>query len=476
MARLARLPIRVRVTLAFAGAMALVLAAMGLFLVLRLGAELDRAIEQGLRSRAADVAALVRGEGAGLAASARSPLTEEDESSAQIVDGDGRIVDSTADVRGVPLLPAADLTRARRRTIIVGERRVRGLDEPVRVLATPVRGADERLVVVVAAALDDRHDAVRNLARLLLIGGPAALLLASLAGYGAAAAALAPVERMRRRAAAIGPGEPGRRLPVPPARDEVGRLGATLNDMLARLEAAFARERTFVADASHELRTPLAILKAELELARRRGRTADELYAALDSAAEETDRLVQLAEDLLVIARADQGKLPIRPEARAAGELLAAVRERFAGRAGEQGASIAHDPAGDLVLEADPLRVEQAVGNLVDNALRHGGGAVRLRAEGAGTMVRLLVADDGPGFPPGLAGSAFERFTRGDSARGRAGGAGLGLAIVAAIAHAHGGGVGARDVPGGGAEVWLEVPQGAPGTLTPCASSSSKTT
>ena len=158
-------------------------------------------------------------------------------------------------------------------------------------------------------------DALRNLAGTLLIGGPIALLLASLAGYGAAAAALRPVERMRRRAAEIQAAEPGTRLPVGPADDEIGRLGETLNLMLERLEAAFARERTFVADASHELRTPLAILKAELELALREGRSVEELEAALRSAAEETDRLVQLAEDLLVIARVEQGRLPIRADA-----------------------------------------------------------------------------------------------------------------------------------------------------------------
>jgi two-component system, OmpR family, sensor kinase len=145
-------------------------------------------------------------------------------------------------------------------------------------------------VTVVGASLEDRASALRKLGTLLLIGGPAALLLASLAGYGVAAAALRPVESMRRRAAEISAGGRGARLPVPSARDEVTRLGETLNAMLARLEAGFEREQAFVADASHELRTPLAILKTEIELALRRARTVDELEAALRSAGEESDR------------------------------------------------------------------------------------------------------------------------------------------------------------------------------------------
>jgi signal transduction histidine kinase len=327
-----------------------------------------------------------------------------------------------------------------------------GAEDPVRLLATPVSAQGRPVVVVVGTPIDDRNDALRNLAGALLIGGPIALLLASLAGYGAAAAALRPVERMRRRAAEIQAGEPGTRLPVGPADDEIGRLGDTLNLMLERLEDAFARERTFVADASHELRTPLAILKVELELALREGRSAQELEAALRSAAEETDRLVQLAEDLLVIARVEQGRLPIRAARLEARDVVAAVEQRFAPRT-----ALAVRAPESLGLLADPVRLQQALGNLVDNALRHGGKQVELSVEPAGTRAELHVRDDGPGFPAQFVDDAFERFTRADPARSR-GGAGLGLAIVAAIAQAHGGAAGARNLPGGGADVWISVP------------------
>jgi heavy metal sensor kinase len=457
MSRIDRLHVRVRVTLAFAGVIAVVLAATGLFLYLRLGSELDGAIQQGLRSRAGDVTALVEQADSGLAESGRSPLTEQGENLSQILDRSGRVIDSTPSLRNRALLDARELRQALRGTITVDKQAAGREGDPARLLATPVRAQGQRVVVVVATPLDDRNDAMRNLAGLLLIGGPIALLLASLAGYGAAAAALRPVERMRRRAADIQATAPGHRLPVPPAADEIGRLGATLNDMLARLEAAFARERAFVADASHELRTPLAILKAELELALRGGRTHGELEEALRSAAEETDRLVQLAEDLLVIARLDQGRLPIRAARIAAGEMLTDVRERFASRAAARGAQLVVAATDGVEVTADALRLEQAVGNLVDNALRHGGERIELDATTNGSGVELHVRDDGPGFPPGFAETAFERFTRADSARGR-GGAGLGLAIVAAIAAAHGGTVGAGNRPEGGADVWLRLP------------------
>jgi signal transduction histidine kinase len=453
MSRLARIPIRVRVTVAFAAVMALLLAALGLFLYLRLGDDLNDEIERGLRSRAADVTAVVWQADDALAQSGSSTLIEEGENLTQVVDSSGRIVDSTPSARS-PVLSRSDLDRALEGTIFLDSRHG---DDPVRLLATPVDAQGKRLVVITGAPKDEREEALNSLLGLLLIGGPVALLLASLAGYGAAAAALRPVERMRARAETITDAAPGQRLPVPPADDEIGRLGSTLNDMLGRLEEAFARERTFVADASHELRTPLAILKGELELALRAGRTHAELEAALRSAAEETDRLVQLAEDLLVIARSDQGRLPIRLEEVAATDVFEDVCARFARRAADGGAELHSSTPSELRLCADRVRMEQAVGNLVDNAIRYGGKWIELAAVPSGSTVALHVRDDGPGFSDGMQARAFERFTRGDAARGR-GGAGLGMAIVSAIAGAHGGSAGLQNRPGGGADVWVVIP------------------
>ena len=291
------------------------------------------------------------------------------------------------------------------------------------------------------------------------MASPLALLLATLAGYVLAGAALRPVEEMRRKAAKISAATPGSRLPVPVAKDEVQRLAETLNDMLDRLETAFEHERRFVADASHELRTPLALLKTELELALRHPRSRAELEDALRSAAEETERLSSLASDLLLVARSDQGGLPINPEPLASGEVLAAVAERFRARAGELGRRIAVDD-GDVGFEADPKRIEQALGNLVENALVHGAGTVTLRPLRNGDRVELHVADEGPGFPDGFAARAFDRFSRADDARSRSG-SGLGLAIVDTIARAHGGSAGVSSA-GASGDVWISLPIGAP--------------
>ena len=413
---MSRLPVRVRVTLAFAGVMAILLGIAGVVVYVRVADALDDAIAQGLRARVGDLRA----------------------GPARVVE-EGQVL-ALGDAAA--LLTDEETARARRAPVLIDRPHLRGTDDPVRLLAAPVDGG----VAVAGTTVDDRNETLRTLAMLLLIGGPIMLALASLAGYGAAAAALRPVERMRRRAAAIQAGEPGARLPVGPANDEIGRLGATLNAMLARLEEAYARERAFVADASHELRTPLAILKAELELALKQGRSAEELAAAVQSAAEETDRLVALAEDLLVLARVEEGHLPVRPATLDAAELL-----------GRFGPAVAPD---GLTVRADPERLNQALANLVDNARRYGATRVELAAERVNGRVELHVRDDGPGFPPEFLDVAFERFSRADPARGRAGGAGLGLAIVDVIARAHGGAAGARNRPAGGADVWISLPCG----------------
>jgi two-component system, OmpR family, sensor kinase len=166
---------------------------------------------------------------------------------------------------------------------------------------------------------------------------------------------------------------------------------------------------------------------------------------------------VQLAEDLLVLARADEGRLPVRPERLDAGELLAGTARRFEARAAETGRELRVGSYDGLAVQADRLRAEQALANLVDNALRYGDGPVELSAEPAGGGVRLHVLDRGPGFDPALNGRAFDRFTRGDRARSR-GGTGLGLAIVDAIARSHGHSAGAGRRAGGGADVWIELP------------------
>jgi two-component system, OmpR family, sensor kinase len=354
-------------------------------------------------------------------------------------------------------LTRSELRRALRQPIYLDRDSVAGQESGSRLLAVPVGARGLKQVAVVGTSTEARDESLTDLAQLLLVGGPFALLLASLAAYGVAAAALKPVEAMRARAAEISTAEPDQRLPVPPTADEVARLGKTLNEMLERLGEALEHERAFVADASHELRTPLAILRTELELALAAGRTPEELRSALASAAEETDRLTQLAEDLLTIAQTVRGELPLKLTRVEVVEMLEGVGRRFARRAEETGRAIeiAVDPG--LALDADRLRLDQAVGSMVDNALRYGAGAIELKAWHRDGLVEIHVLDHGTGFPAEFLGRAFERFSRASSSK-RDGGSGLGLAIVQTLARAHGGEAHAANREGGGADVWLVLP------------------
>ena len=456
-----RVPITVRLTLVFAAAMATVLIATGLFVYLRLGAELDRALDEGLRSRADDVAAFVQRSGPASSQTDDRRLTEAEESFAQIVDARSAVVGGSPGVGDRPLLAQRELAQAKRQTSLVERRIVPQLSEdPLRLLATPVESPGERLlVVIVGTSLADRDEALNLLAAQLLIGGPIALLLTTLAAYGLARAALRPVDSMRRQAAAISAEEPGRRLPLPPTGDELSRLGETLNAMLARLEGALAHERAFVADAGHELRTPLAIMKTELQLAMRSSRSRGELQDAVRSAAEETDRLARMADDLLVIASSEQRELPLRRERTEVGALLDTVLGRFAKRAAELGCVLEAEVPAGLSVPVDRLRLEQALGNMLDNALRHGGGRVTVSAAERDGQLELHVLDKGPGFSPEFLERAFERFSRADGARATRG-TGLGLAVVEGFAVAHQGHAHAANRKSGGADVWLSLPLG----------------
>jgi heavy metal sensor kinase len=448
---LGRLPIRLRLALAFALAMAIMLATLGAFLYVRLGWSLDDTIDDGLEARADDIAAVaVPGE-----TDLETVDIVDPEGFFQILGPRGEILDQTQFLGKRPLLDDGQRARALRDGELRLERgEMPGVEGRVRLLATP---ADSRLLVVVGQSLDDRDEALRDLLGDLFLIGPAALVLASLLGYGVATAALRPVEAMRAEAAAVSAAEPGRRLPLPRARDEVSRLGETLNAMLGRLERALERERSFVSDASHELRTPLALLRTELELALRKPRSEAELEQALRSAASETDRLAQLVEDLLVLARSDEGRLALRRATVPVGEVLATVAERYRRRAEEAGRTIAVEAPEGLVVAADAVRLEQALGNLVENAFRHGRGTIRLAARELDGEIELHVLDEGAGFPPAFLERAFERFARADEARTE-GGAGLGLAIVQVIAEAHGGAAHASGRSDGGADVWLSLP------------------
>jgi two-component system, OmpR family, sensor kinase len=448
------LPIRARLAVVCGSLVGILVVGLGLIVYLRLEADLRASADDGLLPRAESLAADPPTD-----TTVDPDPTDVGDIFGQIVDRDGSVVASTPGLADGSIVSAAELAtldgpRYFDETVPLVDERLQA-----RLLEMPT--ADGR-VVVVGVAFDDQREALDRLLTLLAIGCPAAILLAAGVGWLIAGAALRPVERMRLEAESISGSEPGRRLPLPQTGDELASLGRSLNRMLDRLETAVERERRFVADASHELRTPLANLKAELDLALRRSRSPSELVGALQSASEETDRLSRLAEDLLLLATAENGRLPLRVEDVDVSGLVRLTADSFEGRAAALGVAIEASIPDAIRARVDGPRIRQAVVNLVDNALRESqpGNRVSVEMSTSDRSLAIAVKDSGRGFDPGFLPFAFEAFARADVSRSRSsGGAGLGLAIVRAIAEAHRGSVEAGNADGGGAVVTLHIPR-----------------
>lgn len=433
-----RLPIRARITAAFAVVMLGLLVAIGVLAYVSMSTALLDEIDSGLRFRAASVA---QGGPVSGVALPDPRLEEPTEAFEQILTRAGRI-ERTSQGFGTPLLDAKELARIHAPTFF--ERPVRNVVGDARLLAVPLESTGGADVLVVGTTMADRTDALRRLVGVLLVGEPAAVALACLAGWVVGGWALSPVERMRQQAAAITASGLDHRLTVKPTRDELERLARTLNDMLDRLAQSMTSERAFLERASHELRTPLAALRAEVDLALRRRRSVGELTAALHSVSQETDRLARLAADLLVLARAENGRLPLHCENVSLRATLDSAAALFAARALELGIDLTVE-APDSVVSADPLRLRQALVNLVDNALRHTPrhGAVQLAATVDQASAHIVVSDTGSGFDPS----------------DEPDGPGLGLRIVWAVAASHGGTVHIERSVSGGARVELVLPR-----------------
>jgi two-component system OmpR family sensor kinase len=448
-------PIRVRLAVAFTVAVAAVYA-LGTWLFLsRLTAAVFSSVDSQLAAQLSGAARYLppAEESEGSPASVPGP-PPPGEYVVQVIDGLGRIRGASPGAARVPLLTGTELRLARHRELTL-TRAITG-EEPERLLAAPVTGRPG-WVAVAGVSLESADTTLGDVAEGLLIGGVIFVAATGLGAYGLARAALSPVERLRREAATISGRDLASRLPVPRTRDEVAALAKTMNELLARLQAALGRQRAFVADASHELRTPFAVLRAELELAAKPGRSREELTAAVARAADEAARLARITDDLLLLARDDEGRLSLQKEPVPVRELLGQSIRQPTGR----GATCTVAAPAGLTALVDPGRIRQAVDNLVDNALRFAPPQTQvvISAWADGADLVIEVSDQGPGFAPGFLPRAFERFARPDSGRSRSdGGAGLGLAIAAAIARAHGGSAGARNNPGGGAAVTLRLP------------------
>jgi signal transduction histidine kinase len=359
-----------------------------------------------------------------------------------------------------PLLTTDELARALRGQIVV-DRDVPEVNQHARLLARRIGGHDPEVVVGVSAiSTTELVHARDRLTTVLAAAGPALAAAIGATVWILTGAALRPVRRMTGEAATISMADVGRRLAEPEGEDEIAALGRTLNAMLARIEETIVRERAFIDDAAHELRTPIAVLRGELELAAQDVDDHALVAQGLTSALEEADRLTRLTEDLLTLARADAGQLV---PGNATTELLSAARAvaRHLPRRDDVRIEVRGEPT---TVRSEQDWIRQIITNLVANADRYASSKIVISVAPANGDGVLVVADDGPGFPTELLPRAFDRFARGDEARGRTeGGAGLGLAITASLARALGGTATAcNGAPLQGACVQIELPLAVP--------------
>lgn len=303
-------------------------------------------------------------------------------------------------------------------------------------------------IIQVAESYQHIRDVQRQLLFLLAISGPFILLVTSAGGWFLATRALAPIDRITRSAQQISADDLHRRLNLDLPNDEVGRLAGTFDEMLARLEDAFERQKRFIADASHEMRTPLTILKGDVEVALNRPRSVEEYKETLHLVNQTTDRLTSLVEELFLLARADNHQDPLQVKPIDMSKLLATQVSALQSKAANKKISLGLDIPDTLPMTADPDKLARLFINLIDNAIKysHQGDTVNVSATQQNGQVRVAVTDTGPGIPAEHLEHLFERFYRVDKARSRqdnsangSSGAGLGLSIAQWLAEIHNG-------------------------------------
>ena len=400
-----------------------------------------------------------------------------------VVDSAGRGIYGSAEVRR--LTPAASDQLRLRAFRVTQEHEVFSLTlDRVRLhfVATRVTGAGPAIIsVAVGAPTGDLDIAPERLAASMVLVLPFILVAALGVGWVLATRALKPVSEMIDELEAITDGRSlHRRLPAPGGQpDEIGRLAATLNAMMARLENSFGALRRFVADASHELKTPLTVMRAGVEHALTDPRTAHESLVTLEETLQEVRRMTELVDALLTLARVDEGRLELSRESTDLVALVAEVYETGQMLGEEAGLTVTLEtPDGPVPAVVDVGRVRQLVMNLVTNAVKYtpAGGSVTLSLSAAPDEATIAVRDTGIGIAPGDLPRVFDRFWRADAARSRTGeraGIGLGLAIGKWIAEAHGGSIAVTSRPGRGSTFTVTIPRAAGGPPAVIESSSS---
>lgn len=448
--------LRLRLTLWYGALLAVILLLFSAVIVFRLMTTLRDNLDETLRTRADLIVGTVTNDG-GITLDAAQLPRLQGEQVTRLYDATGALL--STDPTGLENPPSTpdDVAAALRgtttiRSIAQGETSVRLLTMP---LPRPPGG-----VLQVGLSEDDNRDAVQQLITIILTLTPLTVLVTAAVGLFLARRALVPVDRITQATRRIEASDLHLRLPEPKTDDEIGRLARTLNALIARLEAAFQRQRQFTADASHELRTPLTVMQGELDVTLNHPRTAADYRATLVSVREEVGQLRVLVADLLALARSDDGVAPPATPvdlARVATGVCTALRPLAAER--EQTLLLTTNPA---IVQGTASDLERLLRNLVENAIRYTpqGGRITVSVEQAGETVAMRVADTGLGITPDALPHIFERFYRADSARTRgANSSGLGLALAQAIARRHGGGISVTSTVGEGNIFTVALPR-----------------
>lgn len=335
----------------------------------------------------------------------------------------------------------------------------------VRVASRIAQGPVGRLVIQAADPLDLYNRELGSLLAVLLGALPLVLGAAIAGGWLLARRALAPIDRMIGTAREITVRRLNRRLEVVNPHDELGRLAATFNDLIARLENSFDEIRRFTADAAHELRTPLAVLRCETEVALDTARTTADYRHVLEEQLEEIERMSRLADELLLLCREDVGLTALRYQAVSVDRMLEDLVDALTASAEMREVKLAIELSAATTLYGDADRLRRALFNLLDNAIKYTppGGSVTVRARLEGEHVEVTISDTGVGIAAEHLPRLFQRFYRVDPSRnGASGGFGLGLAIAKSLIDVHEGTIAITSRPGAGTQVTVALPTSAP--------------
>jgi heavy metal sensor kinase len=461
------MPLRVRLTLWYGSALALVLITFSVVLYVITARNLRDDVDQALEETATAAVRSLQERGF-------LPLIDEEELLSQfpelaridkffqIFSPSGTITIRSPNIRQheVPLSRAALEATLNGRTML--ESAKHPYEPPLRLISVPIMHRGNLLYIVqVGTSMESIEDTLRRFLILLIVAVPIALTVSLAAGWFLAGRALRPVDAITLAAQRIAAGDLSQRLTMPTASDEIGRLAGTFNNMIGRLDASFRQIRQFTSDASHELRTPLTVMKGETELVLRRPRPVEDYQSVLESNLEEIDRMTHIVDELLFLSRADMGEVKMESRPVALEALVEDIYRQATLLGQDRNIEVVLGTVMPAVVQGDELRLRELLLNLVENAVKysHPGGKVEIALLTDGQQARLSVTDQGIGIAPADHKKIFDRFFRTDDARAHTKkGTGLGLAICAWIAEVHKGRINVQSELGRGSTFTVTLP------------------